>query len=235
MYKMILLFGFFNCIGFSNEISTSVLSDGIETVHNYESGDSKRIIVKREIDPECRKIHISNDMFWQEQYASHKVSPACKSTFITSAGKTIYPMKLHKDVETFGEMEVMHFIKEMYDDPSMLFIDTRDEEWYGYRTIPGAENMHYVYITMPDVFKEEYIASLKKLGVVRKDNTYDFSNAKTVLFFCNGAWCSQSPNMVKALLALGYPPQKIKWYRGGMDDWLGLSMTTTRKNSFSQQ
>ena len=88
---------------------------------------------------------------------------------------------------------------------------------------------------MPDVFKEEYIASLKKLGVVRKDNTYDFSNAKTVLFFCNGAWCSQSPNMVKALLVLGYPPQKIKWYRGGMDDWLGLSMTTTRKNSFSQQ
>jgi len=228
MYKMVLLFSLLSFMGFSSEMHTSVLSDGIETVHIYHRGDSKRITIKREIDPECLKIDISNDMFWQEQYASHKVSQACKSTFITSAGKTIFPMKLHKDVETYGEIEVMHFIKEMQDDPSMLFIDTRDEEWYGYRTIPGAHNMHYVYMTMPEVFEEEHKASLKKLGIVQKDNTYDFTNAKTVLLFCNGAWCSQSPKMVKALLALGYPPQKIKWYRGGMDDWLGLSMTTTR-------
>ena len=137
-------------------------------------------------------------------------------------------MKLHKEVETYGELEVMGFIKKMQHDPSMLFIDTRDEEWYGYRTIPGAENIHYLYITMPKVFEEEYKASIKKLGIVQKDNRFDFSHAKTLLLFCNGAWCSQSPKMVKALLSLGYPPKKIKWYRGGMDDWLGLSMTTTK-------
>ena len=116
----------------------------------------------------------------------------------------------------------------MQADPSMLFIDTRDEEWYGYRTIPGADNIHYIYITMPKVFEKEYKDTLKKFGIVRKGKTFDFSNAKTLLLFCNGAWCSQSPKMVKALLALGYPPEKIKWYRGGMDDWLGLSMTTTK-------
>jgi len=32
--------------------------------------------------------------------------------------------------------------------------------------------------------------------------------------------------MIKGLLKIGYPPHKILWYRGGMQDWesLGLSI-----------
>ena len=236
MYKIIFLLGFFSSFGFSGESDTSLLSTGVQTDYKDNKGDSKHMIVKREIDPACKNIQISNDMFWEEQYASHQISSACKSTFITSAGKTIFPMKLHKDVETYGELEVLTFIKEMQNDPSMLLVDSRDEEWYAFRTIPGADNMHYVYITMPDVFPEEFEASLVKLGIVmRKDRTYDFSDAKTVLFFCNGAWCSQSPKMIEGLLALGYPPQKIRWYRGGMQTWLAAGMTSTRIKSFNQQ
>ena len=81
---------------------------------------------------------------------------------------------------------------------------------------------------MQETFPDEYKASLEKLGVMVREKSYDFSKVKTILLFCNGSWCSQSPKMIKALLALGYPPEKMKWYRGGMDDWLGLSMTTTR-------
>jgi len=236
MYKIIFLLGFFSLSGISSESDISLLSTGVEADYKDNKGISKHMIIKREIDPACKNIQISNDMFWEEQYASHIISNACKSTFITSAGKIIFPMKLHKDIETYGELEVMRYIKEMQNDPSMLFVDTRDEEWYEYRTIPGAENMHYVYITMPDVFPEEFEASLEKLGIViRKDKTYDFSAAKIVLFFCNGAWCSQSPQMIKGLLSLGYPPEKIKWYRGGMQTWLAAGMTSTRKKSFNQQ
>jgi hypothetical protein len=36
-----------------------------------------------------------------------------------------------------------------------------------------------------------------------------------------------SSTMIKNLLALGYPAEKMKWYRGGMHDWLTLSMTST--------
>lgn len=229
MYKIIFLLSTFSFFGFSNESHTLLTSIGVETDYINTMGEKKRITIKREIAPECKDIHISNDVFWKDKYASHTVSKACKSTFITSAGKKIFPMKIHKDIETYGEMEVMGYIKNMQDDESMLFIDTRDEEWYGYRTIPGASNIHYVYMMMPEVFDQEYKASLIKLGVLGDKKPFDFSQAKTILLFCNGAWCSQSPKMIKALLALGYPPEKIKWYRGGMDDWLGLSMTTTRK------
>lgn len=224
MDKIIFLFFLFSFVSFSSELHNI----GVDLEYINHTGEKTHIIIKREIDPACKKIHISNDMFWKDNYANHKVSKACKSTFITSAGKKIFPIKIHKDVQTYGEMEVMSFIKEMQNKTSMLIIDTRDEEWYGYRTIPGAINIHYIYLTMPKVFEEEYKASLLKLGIAYNDNSFDFSKAKTILLFCNGAWCSQSPKMVKALLALGYPPEKIKWYRGGMDDWLGLSMTATR-------
>ncbi len=227
MFKIIFLCLIF--ISFSKGDNTSSHMSSVVTDHINSSGEIQHITIAREIDPLCKNIHICNEIFWQGKYASNAVPEVCKSTFVTSAGKTIFPMQLHNGVETYGEVEVMAYIKQMQEDNNMLFIDTRDEEWYEYRTIPGAINMHYVYIMMPTVFEEEYKKSLVKLSVMGNEKPFDFSQAKTILVFCNGAWCSQSPKMVKALLALGYPPEKIKWYRGGMDDWLGLGMTTTKK------
>jgi len=223
MFRTVLLSLIF--ISFSKGDGSSVESNPIDA----DKGKRKSITVKRDIDPLCKNIPIANEVFWQGNYASEEVPEACKSTFITSAGSSIFPMKLHKEIETYGEVEVMEFIKQMQEDESMLLIDTRSEEWYEYRTIPGAINIHYVYIMEPNTFKKEYKDALAKLGILGNQKPYDFSKAKTILLFCNGAWCSQSPKMVKALLDLGYPPEKIKWYRGGMDDWLGLSMSTTKK------
>jgi len=227
MIKITLIFFMLLSILSSNDISLQFT--GVETDYINNKGEKKQIIIEREIDPVCMDIHIKNDVFWQAEYASSEVPKACKATFITSAGKVIFPMQIHKGIETYGEIEVMAFIKKMQQDSTMLLIDTRDEEWYNYRTIPGAMNIHYVYIMRPKEFEKEYLVTLEKLGILGKKKPFDFSQAKIILLFCNGAWCSQSPNMAKALLTLGYPPEKMKWYRGGMDDWLGLSMTTTRK------
>jgi rhodanese-related sulfurtransferase len=46
------------------------------------------------------------------------------------------------------------------------------------------------------------------------------------VFYCNGPWCGQAPTNIKQLLALGYPAHKLKWYRGGMQDWKMLGLTT---------
>ncbi len=227
MMKIFLLLATLYTILFSNDVSLQFT--GIKMHYTNGQGEKKQITIEREIDPQCLGIPISNDVFWKSKYADKKVPDVCKSTFITSAGKTIFPMKIHKKIETYGEVEVMAYIKNMQHNNTMLLIDTRDEAWYEYRTIPGALNIHYVYIMKPKIFKKEYKEALVKLGIVGTKKPFDFSQAKTILLFCNGAWCSQSPKMAKALLALGYPSEKIKWYRGGMDDWLGLSMTSTRK------
>ena len=223
MYKsMIIIILFFSWVQ-AEKITPNIKDDPIDTLKT-----NKSVVLKREIDPKCKQIPITNDMFWEASYASDEVPDVCKATFVTSAGNNISPMKLHKKIETYGEREVLSFIKKMHDNDNMLLIDTRDEEWYEYNTIPGAINIHYAYIMMHETFPDEYKASLEKLGVLVKKKSYDFSQVKTILLFCNGSWCSQSPKMINALLALGYPPEKMKWYRGGMDDWLGLSMTTTK-------
>ena len=227
MFKVILccLFVLSVCKGENDTVG------GVVTKHTDSSGKTTSITVIREVNDKCNKIGISNDTFWIENYANISVPEACKSTFITTAGKTIFPMRIHNKIETYAEVEVLAFIEQMQKNNDMLLIDCRDEEWYDYRTIPGAINIHYLYLLEADIFTEEYHDALVTLGIKGITKPYDLRNAKTILLFCNGAWCSQSPKMIQALLDLGYPPEKIKWYRGGMDDWLGLSMTSTQKYS----
>ena len=69
--------------------------------------------------------------------------------------------------------------------------------------------------------------ALKALGVeYTKKGTWDFTSAKTILLYCNGAWCGQSPTAINALIELGYPKSKMKYYRGGMQSWQLLGLTT---------
>ena len=60
---------------------------------------------------------------------------------------------------------------------------------------------------------------------------WDFSEAKDILLWCNGMWCGQSPRAIKGLLAMGYPAEKIFYYRSGMQSWqlLGLSVVVPKK------
>jgi len=57
-----------------------------------------------------------------------------------------------------------------------------------------------------------------RLGARKRDGFWNFDNAKSLVLYCNGSWCGQSPTTIKGLLKIGYPAHKILWYRGGMQD-----------------
>jgi rhodanese-related sulfurtransferase len=227
---------------FYREITTSLLFisltafartgfeyDGITVKTVDASGHVKSIVVKREIAEVCQKVPIDNTIVWTGNYAHAKVPEACKSTYVHTTGKLL-PMQLHEDIMTYGELEVLAFIKQMQTDDSMMLIDGRKQEWYDYRTIPGATNMPFHHFKEHESFVFEFEHALRMLGVkIQTDETFDFSHAKTVVIFCNGPWCSQSVAMIKALLKIGYPAEKISWYRGGMQTWLAAGMTSTRE------
>jgi len=194
-----------------------------------EKGNIENIIVKRDIPDECKKLPINNEMVWTGNYANSKVPKACKSTYVHTTGKLL-PMQLDEDVETYGELEVLAFMKEMQKNVKMLLIDGRKQDWFDYRTIPGAINMPFHHFKERDAFEFEFEHDLLHLGVtINKEDEYDFSKAKTIIIFCNGPWCSQSVAMINALIDIGYPREKMKWYRGGMQDWLAAGMTSTRQ------
>jgi len=195
------------------------------TANNKEQ---KNYVVKRNIPDECKKVSINNKMLWTGNFAHESVPEACKSTYVHTKGKLL-SMHLDKDLETYGELEVLYFLREMQHNKQMLLVDSRTEKWFNYRTIPGAINMPFNYFEKKDDYEFHFAYALKHLGIfIEKDGEYDFSNAKTLVLFCNGPWCDQSPRMIFALMKMGYPAEKLKWYRGGMQDWLGAGMTSTR-------
>jgi rhodanese-related sulfurtransferase len=201
---------------------------GVVVTMKDKQGKAYGITVQRVIPEECKKVLINNTTFWTGDFAHKSVPKACKSTYVHTKGKLL-PMHLDVDLETYGELEILFTLKEMKSNPNLLLIDSRKKQWFAYRTIPGAINMPFDYFKQRDEYEFEFAFALKYLGAVKdEDGDYDFDNVKTLVIFCNGPWCRQSPDMIFALMEVGYPPEKLKWYRGGMQDWLSAGMTSTR-------
>lgn len=140
----------------------------------------------------------------------------------------IQPMQLVAGVETLGELEVLEYLKRIREgERKLTVIDSRTVDWYAKGTIPGAINIPYAQnmageaTDLPGVKK----TLLDVFGVQETDGTDDFSAAHTLAIFCNGPWCGQTPNYIRTLIALGYSASRLKWYRGGMQDWCSLGLT----------
>lgn len=143
----------------------------------------------------------------------------------------IQPSTLATGVETIGEVEVLHYLKKMSDgDSSIIVIDSRTPDWVKKGTIPGSTNLPWTKLNPAKGADPISIAEIMttKFGVKELEGLWDYSNAKTLVMFCNGMWCGQSPNNIKNLLKFGYPADKIKWYRGGMQNWSNLGLTTVK-------
>jgi len=132
------------------------------------------------------------------------------------------PFKPHQ-VETIGELEMLEYLQAQGEDDSLLVIDSRTPRWVERGTIPGSVN-----ISFKEFETEERTAEIMEetFGVIPGDVAWDFSYAKTLVMYCNGPWCGQSPTAIKKLLRAGYPASKIKYYRGGMQNWEALGLTT---------
>ena len=143
----------------------------------------------------------------------------------------IRPIKLAEGIETIAELEILEYLEKVSNgDKSILVIDSRTPNWVKKGTIPGSINIPWTQLSMTAGGNALSIAEIlsEQFGVVVEDDLYDFSKAKTLVMFCNGMWCGQSPKNIKTLLKYGYPANKIKWYRGGMQDWHILGLTTIK-------
>jgi len=138
-------------------------------------------------------------------------------------GQDIQPVKINDQVETIGEVELLQFLKEKVNKKKGLLVDLRNKTDYKKESIPGAVNIPFK--TKNNHEKMEKI--LKVLGAKRMaDGTLDATNARTVAFYCHGLWCGKSAEFIREFLKLGYPAEKILYYRGGFQMWKILGFTT---------
>ncbi len=206
------------------------ITENRETVTVQDHG--KPFVIQREQDPE------------------HMVDPAWAKTARKCPPFCLQPEQPVPGVHTVGELEVMDFMEQKVNKGTGVLIDARLPSWYLQGTIPGSVNIPFTIFgevpTAADVTK-----ALTYLGAVRRTNTggiqrvlekrfadwgwfgadlktayWDFTNAKEILLWCNGPWCGQSPRAIKNLVKLGYPRDRIFYYRGGMQMWKVMGLST---------
>ncbi|MBS0306626.1 MAG: PhnD/SsuA/transferrin family substrate-binding protein [Proteobacteria bacterium] len=91
-----------------------------------------------------------------------------------------------------------------------VVVDTRNEQEYKARHIPGALFVPYHEKSLKDV---AYDAALDDFsGLARLDPK------RPTVFHCNGAECWKSYKAARAALAKGFA--QVYWFRGGMPEWL---------------
>lgn len=144
----------------------------------------------------------------------------------------IQPLILAPGVETIGERKMLQYLQQVSEgDDSILVIDSRTRKWVKRGTIPGTINIPFTMLKSRNG-EDNIIQILEdQFDVIRGDSLFNFKFAKTLVLFCNGLWCGQAPTNIKSLLKLGYPPHKLKYYRGGMQAWESLGLTTIKPES----
>lgn len=187
------------------------ITEDLESVEVTHHG--KPVTIRRNQDP-------GNTVNPDYARTSRKCPPFC-----------IQPMTIAEGVETIGELELLDYLQRMHaGDDSILVIDSRTPDWVRKGTIPGSVNISWKTLDpaagadpfeIADIFEEQF-------NVDTREGLWDFSTAKTLVLFCNGLWCGQSPSNIKSLLTFGYPASRIKWYRGGMQSWELLGFTVIK-------
>lgn len=189
----------------------------LESVEVFHKGE--KIVIQRNQDRDNQV----NPLY---AYTSRKCPPFC-----------VQPITAAPGIETVGELEVLRYLQRMArGDNSVLVVDSRTAQWPERGMIPGAVNIPWKLID-PDHAESKGIGKIfyEDFAAAYRNGRWDYRPAKTLVLYCNGIWCSQSTRLIQVLLGYGYPAEKIKWYRGGMQAWESLGLTTVKAGAVAKQ
>jgi hypothetical protein len=118
------------------------------------------------------------------------------------------PMTAAPNVPTLGELDVIEFLSTQVDSGDGLLIDARLPEDRA--------------LTNP--YRNEILLAL---GAQHYEGVFSFTDAISLMVYDSGPATQDAATLIVDLLAAGYPPEKIGYYRGGMQVWTTLGLSTT--------
>lgn len=132
-------------------------------------------------------------------------------------GECLQPMQPVPGVGAFGELEVIGFLAARVAAGRGVVIDARLPQGFAAGALPGAVNVPFATLAPDNPYRTEI---LKALGVtIAADGTADFSAALDLVVYCDGPWSDKAPQALRNLAEAGYPPAKLNYYRGGVQEW----------------
>ncbi len=169
------------------------------------SVNGQRYDIARSADPQAR---LSGDF----AKVARQCPPFC-----------LQPMQALPGVQTLGELELLAFMQGPLTTGEGALIDARLPDWFDKGSIPSAVNVPFTTLAPANPFRNDILVALgaRPLGGA----AFDFSAALDLVVFCNGAWSDQALRALTALREAGYPAEKLRYYRGGMQDWVMLGLT----------
>jgi len=236
----------------NKSLASIILTAAIAVSFNAQAKD---VTVKITKDKSYSTVHDGTELIKisRIQDTSHMIDGSFSKTSRPCPPFCINPISLDKRVTTVAELEVIKFMEtSMYRGDGVL-VDARTPSWYKKGTIPGSINIPFTMFEK-DPGDVELAEIFEKLGAVERDEVnpvlrmvegfglldgdqkteqWDFSDAKELLLWCNGPWCGQSPRAIRGLLKAGYPADKLYYYRGGMQMWQSLGLTTVTPKDVS--
>ncbi|MBF0162535.1 MAG: rhodanese-like domain-containing protein [Magnetococcales bacterium] len=183
-------------VNITKEIPSITVKHGNKTVTVQRNQDPAATL-----DPEFAKI-------------SRKCPPFCA-----------HPLEAAAGVKTVGEVELIHFMNKELKDGTGILVDARTPDWHAKGTIPGSINVPHTDLSPEGADAKTLEETMKRFGVSKQGAGWDFSKAKNLAMWCNGAWCGQSPTAIQNLLKMGYPANKLFYYHGGMQSWKMFGLT----------
>lgn len=135
----------------------------------------------------------------------------------------IQPMIVSAGIAPIGELELINFLQTDVSAGTGLLIDARLPDWFAKGALPGAVNVPFAALDAQNPYQQDILVAL---GAGKTADGLDFSAANALVIYGNGAWDEQGTRAIFNLIEAGYPASKIQNYRGGLEDWLHLGLST---------
>ncbi|WP_317705354.1 rhodanese-like domain-containing protein [Methylomarinovum caldicuralii] len=154
---------------------------------------------------------------------AHTIPPPFDKTSRPCPPYCIQPIRAGAHVETLGELETISWLQKRAAGDNVVILDVRLPLWRERGTLPLALNLPLTQFQqqLPHLLERHF-------GARHQGKDWDYAAAKTLVLFSNGPWDPDAYEAIQILLAAGYPPERIKWYRGGMQSWLSFGLTTVQ-------
>lgn len=139
------------------------------------------------------------------------------------AAPCIAPMIAAPGVQTLGELEVIAYLSGDVEAGSGLLIDARLPADRALGFIPASVNIPTLTLNPTNPYRDDILVAL---GAQTYEGVMSFDNAMTLVVFGAGPASMEASELVTSLISAGYPPERIGYYRGGMQVWAALGLST---------